>query len=158
MFYLLPLFWINTFRQETTATPFLIRISDGTLLLQGHYINHFSSYKEKNGRWSTLLNLYGYHSLGTAYYYHFTTFLQSCSCAVFCIGLEMSLWPCVEWVNLTLRRYWGQQIHGQSIQVLSHYLLTIYSLLTLGTYKYVKDTRDAKNAKQMFRFGSAMKN
>lgn len=37
------------------------------------------------------------------------------------------------------------------------YLLTIYSLLTVGTHKYVKDTVDAKNAKQMFSFGSAMK-
>lgn len=59
----------NTFRKETTS----------------RYISHASvrwnlraprslqcySYREKNGRWSTLLNLYGYHSLGTAYYYLF---------------------------------------------------------------------------------------
>lgn len=37
------------------------------------------------------------------------------------------------------------------------YRLTIYRLLTVGTHKYVKDTIDAKNAEQMFRFGSAMK-
>lgn len=53
-------------------------------------------------------------------------------------------------------RYWGQQIHDQAVQVL-HYLLTIYSVLTAGTHKYVKDTIDAKNAKQMFRFGPAVK-
>lgn len=51
--------------------------------LQGHYINCFSSYGEANGRWRTLLNLYDYHSLGTACYYLFTTFLLSSGCAAF---------------------------------------------------------------------------
>lgn len=94
----------------------------------------------KNGRWSTLLNLYGYHSLGTAYYYLFTTFLQSCSCAVFCIWLAMSLWPCVGWVNLTQREvlYRGP---ANAPPRPSRYLvitsLSIYSLLTVGAYKYV---------------------
>lgn len=69
----------------------------------------------------------------------------------------MSLWPCVEGVHLTQRRYWGQQIHGQAIQVLSFYLFTVYGLLTVGTYEYVKDTTDAKNADHVFRFGSATK-
>lgn len=40
-----------------------------TLQLQGHY--SFCSYREKKSRWSTFLNLYGYHSLGTAYDYLF---------------------------------------------------------------------------------------
>lgn len=35
--------------------------------------------------------------------------------------------------------------------------LLFYGLLTVGTYEYVKDTTDAKNAEHVFRFGSAMK-
>lgn len=45
--------------------------------------------------------------------------------------------------------------HRQAIQVLSHYLLTVYSLLTVGMYKYVKDRKP--KMQNMFRFGSAMR-
>lgn len=54
----------------------------------------------------------------------------------------MSSWPCMERVNPTQRR--PTNTPDGPAQVLCRYLLTIYSLLTVATHEYVKDTTDAK--------------
>lgn len=84
----------------------------------------------------------------------FTTFLQSCNCAAFASDLKCR---CDLVQNELIWHIGGTEANKHTASS-CRYLLTNYNQLTVGTHKYVKDSIDGRNAKQMLRFGSAGKN
>lgn len=84
----------------------------------------------------------------------FFTELQLCSILHLTCNVVMTLCRISEFDTVAVPRPTNTRPGHPGTQSLPR---TIYSLLTVGTYKYVKDTIDAKNANRMFKFGSALK-
>lgn len=84
----------------------------------------------------------------------FTTFLQSCNCAAFASDLKCR---CDLVQNESIWHIGGTEANKHAARP-CRYLLTNYNQLTVGTHKYVKDSIDGRNAKQILRFGLAVKN